>query len=192
VCLHACRNCLWILAGCGESVALPSSSGWLVLPPPGPACRNRIAGRTLSSVPAPDPDQSALAHAFFSPFSRCRLLHSSSILIPGDTVWKRCKARRLTILNDAAEYFGALRQALLLATGQVYIIGWDIHSQTRFVGPSGQAEDGFPAELGPFLKALLKARPELQINVLIWDFAALYAVEREWNSAAKFTSDHYS
>ena len=120
---------------------------------------------------------------------RCRLLRSSSILIPGDTVWRRCKAGRLAILNDAAAYFAALREALLLATRQVYIIGWDIHSLTRFVGPSGHADDGYPEELGAFLKALLKAKPALRINILSWNFPALYAAEREWNSAAKFTSE---
>ena len=77
---------------------------------------------------------------------------------------------------------------MLLATHQVYVIGWDTHSQTRLVGPSGHADDGFPEELGPFLKALLKARAELRIDVLSWDFPALYAAEREWNSTAKFTT----
>ena len=118
---------------------------------------------------------------------RCRLLQSSSILIPGDTVWRRCKAGRLATLNDAAAYFAALRQALLLATEQVYILGWDIHSLTRLVGPSGKADDDYPEELGAFLKALLNARPELRINILSWNFPALYAAEREWNSTARFT-----
>src|SRR3954469_16853987 len=89
---------------------------------------------------------------------RCRLLQSSSILIPGETVWKRGNARRLAVLNDAASYFGALRNSLLLATAQVYIIGWDIHSQARLVGRSGGADDGLPEELGPFLRALLRRR----------------------------------
>jgi hypothetical protein len=53
------------------------------------------------------------------------------ILIPGDTVWRRCKAGRLAILNDAAAYFAALREALLLATRQVYIIGWDVNTRVR-------------------------------------------------------------
>jgi len=92
------------------------------------------------------------------------------------------------VLNDAAGYFAALREALLRATRQVYIIGWDIHSQTRFVGPSGKAEDGYPEELGAFLKALLLAKPDLHINILAWNFPALYAAEREWNSATKFTA----
>jgi phosphatidylserine/phosphatidylglycerophosphate/cardiolipin synthase-like enzyme len=42
--------------------------------------------------------------------------------------------------------------------------------------------------LGPFLKALVERKPKLEINILTWDFAALYAAEREWNSAEKFTS----
>lgn len=120
---------------------------------------------------------------------RCLLLQRSSILIPGDTVWRRCKAGRLAVLNDAAPYFAALREALLRATRQVYIIGWDIHSQTRFVGPSGKADDGYPEQLGAFLKALLNEKPELRIDILAWNFPALYAAEREWNSSAKFTLD---
>ncbi|MDP1869894.1 MAG: VTT domain-containing protein [Bradyrhizobium sp.] len=116
------------------------------------------------------------------------MLQSSSILIPGRTVWKRCEASRVAVLNDAAAYFGALRDALLLAERQVHILGWDIHSETPLVGPSGRADDGLPIALGPFLTGLLKVKPELQINILVWDFATLYAVEREWNSADKFTA----
>ncbi|MES2197206.1 MAG: VTT domain-containing protein [Pseudomonadota bacterium] len=69
----------------------------------------------------------------------------------------------------------------------MHILGWDIHSETPLVGSSGRVDDGLPIALGPFLKALLLAKPELQINILVWDFAALYAGEREWNSADKFT-----
>lgn len=114
------------------------------------------------------------------------LLQSSSTLIPGDTVWRRCEARRVAVLNDAAPYFGALRNALLEAQDQIYVIGWDIHSETRLVGASGRADDGLPEELGPFLRALVRRRPALRINILVWDFVSFYASEREWNSAAKF------
>ena len=116
------------------------------------------------------------------------LLSTSSILIPDDTVWRRCRADRVAVLNDAAEYFAALRAALLLAEREVFIIGWDIHSQTHLVGPTGVAGDGLPPMLGAFLKALIQQRPKLVINILDWDFAALYAAEREWNSTDKFTS----
>jgi len=92
------------------------------------------------------------------------------------------------VLNDAAAYFGALRDALLLAQRQVHIIGWDIHSEMPLVGASGRVDDELPIALGPFLAGLLKVKPELRINILVWDFAALYAPEREWNSADKFTA----
>ncbi|MEO6947907.1 MAG: hypothetical protein ABI150_15440 [Nitrobacter sp.] len=45
-----------------------------------------------------------------------------------------------------------------------------------------------PTELGPFLRGLLKVKPALRINILSWDFAALYAAEREWDSIDKFTA----
>jgi phospholipase D1/2 len=77
---------------------------------------------------------------------------------------------------------------LLRAERQVYIIGWDIHSETDLVGPSGRVDDGLPVRLGPFLNALVQLKPALRINILTWDFAALYAAEREWNSAEKFTT----
>ena len=95
----------------------------------------------------------------------------------------------MAVLNDAAAYFAALREALLEARDLVYIIGWDIHSRTRLVGASGRADDGLPEELGPFLRALVQRRPDLRINILVWDFVSFYASEREWNSAAKFTAD---
>lgn len=117
------------------------------------------------------------------------LLQSSSTLIPGDTVWRRCKAQRVAVLNDAAAYFGALRDALLEAQDLVYIVGWDIHSETRLVGASGRADDGLPEQLGPFLRALVHRQPALRINILVWDFVSFYAAEREWNSASKFTAD---
>ncbi len=94
----------------------------------------------------------------------------------------------MAVLNDAAAYFAALREALLEAQDLIYIVGWDIHSETRLVGASGRADDGLPEQLGPFLRALVQRRPTLQINILVWDFVSFYASEREWNSAAKFTA----
>ncbi len=95
----------------------------------------------------------------------------------------------MAVLNDAADYFAALREALLEAQDLVYIVGWDIHSETRLAGASGRAGDGWPEQLGPFLRALVQRRPALRINILVWDFVSFYAAEREWNSAAKFTAD---
>lgn len=95
----------------------------------------------------------------------------------------------MAVLNDAAAYFAALRETLLEAQDLVYIVGWDVHSETRLVGASGRADDGLPEQLGPFLRALVQRRPTLRVNILTWDFVSFYASEREWNSAAKFTAE---
>ncbi len=84
------------------------------------------------------------------------------------------------MLVDGAAYFAAVREALLNARHTVFILGWDVHSRMRLVGPSGQPHDGYPAELAPFLSRLVTERPTLNVHILLWDFAILYAGEREW------------
>lgn len=65
----------------------------------------------------------------------------------------------------------------------IFILSWDIDSRMRLV-PEG-ANDGWPEELGDFLEALVAARPELRVYVLNWDFAVLYALERERPASVK-------
>ncbi len=101
------------------------------------------------------------------------------MLRPGENVWKAAQAERAAILIDAAAYFGALRTALKQARHNIYIVGWDVDSRMRLVGESGRAEDGLPEELGDFLDALVRQRPELQIRILLWDYSVFFADERE-------------
>jgi phospholipase D1/2 len=108
------------------------------------------------------------------------------MLTEGKTVWRRANAHRVSVLNDGAAYFGTLRSCLLAAQRSVFIIGWDIHSETRLVGPSGKASDGWPEQLGELFEALLVRRPDLKIYLLIWNWPFLYAGEREWFPAFKF------
>jgi len=101
------------------------------------------------------------------------------ILRPGENVWRIEHVNRAAVVIDAANYFGAVRAALLKAERNAFIIGWDIHSRTPLVGPSGRADDGYPVNLADFLSALVKRKPRLEVSLLLWDFAVLYASERE-------------
>ncbi|MGG1948433.1 VTT domain-containing protein [Trinickia sp. NRRL B-1857] len=87
-------------------------------------------------------------------------------------------ADRFALLIDGSAYFSVLRDALLAAERTVFIVGWDIDSRMRLV--PGQTTDGLPAALGEFLQALSARRRRLRIYVLAWDFAMIYAFEREW------------
>jgi phospholipase D1/2 len=104
---------------------------------------------------------------------------SRAILKPAKNVWRIERAQRAAMLVDAAALFRALREALLQAEHSIFIIGWDLHSQTRLVGEDCRADDGLPETLVDFLRALVERRPELVVHVLLWDYSMLYALERE-------------
>src|SRR5689334_10573084 len=97
---------------------------------------------------------------------------------PNRNVWRVMPSGRAAMLIDAADYFAAIRSAMIKARRSIMIAGWDIHSQTRLVGPSGEADDGYPAPFAEFLTALVLERPELRVRILLWDFSVLYAAER--------------
>ena len=99
-------------------------------------------------------------------------------LVPGRNCWRIERAQRLGFLIDGAQYFAAVRAALARAKRSIFILGWDIDSRMRLV-PSG-ANDGLPEPLGEFLHALAARQPDLEIYILSWDFAILFAFEREW------------
>jgi phosphatidylserine/phosphatidylglycerophosphate/cardiolipin synthase-like enzyme/uncharacterized membrane protein YdjX (TVP38/TMEM64 family) len=99
--------------------------------------------------------------------------------MPGRNVWRTARADRAVILVDGAAYFLAVRKALMKAQRSIYIIGWDISSQTRLVGPSGKAEDGWPETLVDFLMRLTTERPALDVYILVWDYSVIYTAQRE-------------
>lgn len=105
------------------------------------------------------------------------------LLQPGRNCWRLEHADRFKLLIDAADYFSALRRALVQARHSVYILGWDLDSRTVLV-PQG-SDDGLPEQLGDLLHALVERQPALHIRVLNWDYAMLYALEREWMMARK-------
>ncbi|MEJ2440978.1 MAG: VTT domain-containing protein [Gammaproteobacteria bacterium] len=71
-----------------------------------------------------------------------------------------------------------MREALCNAKRCIFIIGWDIHSEVRLVRSNNN--DGYPEKLGPLLDSLARERRQLNIYILDWDFAMIYAMEREF------------
>src|SRR3546814_3220666 len=72
--------------------------------------------------------------------------NNAPILQENDTCWRIAPCSRARLLIDAADYFRAVRRALLNARRSVFIVGWDIDSRTRLLGPSDEAkkEDDLP------------------------------------------------
>ena len=101
-----------------------------------------------------------------------------ALLAPGRNCWRIERADRVAFLIDGENYFAAVRDALARARRSFFILGWDIDSRMQLV--PGGARDGLPWRLGDFLNALMAERRGLRGYVLSWDFAMLYAAEREW------------
>ncbi|HEX2139938.1 MAG TPA: VTT domain-containing protein [Woeseiaceae bacterium] len=101
------------------------------------------------------------------------------ILTAGENAWRIAHAERAALLVDGADYFSALRTALAAARRSVFILGWDIDSRTPLVGRTGEARDGAPATLLPYLEHLVEQQPQLQVRLLLWDYSLLYALDRE-------------
>ncbi len=100
------------------------------------------------------------------------------ILEQGRNCWRQVRADRITFVIDGDNYFRAVREAFCNAQRSIFIIGWDIHSELRLIRNGKQ--DEYPEELGPLLDCLARERHELNIYILDWDFAMIYAMEREF------------
>jgi phosphatidylserine/phosphatidylglycerophosphate/cardiolipin synthase-like enzyme/membrane protein DedA with SNARE-associated domain len=101
-----------------------------------------------------------------------------SVLEQGRNCWRLVHADRVAFVVDGDNYFRAVREALCKARRSIFIIGWDIHSEIRLVRNGKQ--DDYPEKLGPLLDRLARERHELDIYILDWDFAMIYAMEREF------------
>jgi hypothetical protein len=101
----------------------------------------------------------------------------SPILQPGWNCWRIEPASRAEVLIDGAAYFAAFRAAAKRARHSIFVVGCDVDSRTTLVreGPA----DELPTGLGPFLDALVRRQHGLGVFLLDWDFAMLYAADRE-------------
>ncbi len=104
---------------------------------------------------------------------------TTQLLKPGHNCWALARAERLAFLIDGEAYFRAFHQAVRKARHSVFILGWDIDTRLRLLREPF-AEDGVPNRLGEVLHLALKQNRKLHIHILVWDWAMLYAGERQW------------
>ena len=90
---------------------------------------------------------------------------------------------RASPLVDGVEYYRALRSALLCARREIWIVGWDLHSEIDLLRGAAAEEaiehDGLPVRLADLLEHVVGAHPELEVRLLIWEGSPLFAFERQ-------------
>ncbi|NJC42529.1 phosphatidylserine/phosphatidylglycerophosphate/cardiolipin synthase-like enzyme [Brevundimonas alba] len=85
---------------------------------------------------------------------------------PGQNCWRVETAGRFAVLMENAAYFEALRSALAKAKRSVVVLGWQFDPRTR-LDPETLPNDHH-AQIGHQLRMMVKARPDLDVRLLIW------------------------
>lgn len=125
---------------------------------PPPPARTRPRKRQAAPLPPIEPEDT--------------VAQARRILKPGRNCWRIETARRATVLVDAANYYRHLEAALKLARRSILILGWDFDGRIRLC-PDREPGDSQP--LGPFLRSLVEANPQLEIRILVWSYAIIHA-----------------
>jgi phosphatidylserine/phosphatidylglycerophosphate/cardiolipin synthase-like enzyme len=94
----------------------------------------------------------------------------------GVNCWQIARAEHMAVIVDAADYFLAVRKALLGARQRIMLVGWDFDGRIGF--QSQERLDGEPATIGEFLLWLVDRTPSLEIYLLRWDVGAMKALFR--------------
>ena len=105
-------------------------------------------------------------------------LTQESLFKPGENCRQIKKAPRASILIDGENYFRAVYEAMEKAEHSIMVVGWDLHSELRLL--RGDEKKESPQTLGKFLDYLARKKEQLDIYLLSWDFAMIYAMEREF------------
>jgi phospholipase D1/2 len=99
------------------------------------------------------------------------------ILKEGKNCWRIRRATRVAFLVDAAAYFDAFARFAARASQSILIAGWDIDSQIRLFPE--KERDGLPSRFWEFMNTVVENQKKLHVHILEWDFAVIYALERE-------------
>lgn len=99
------------------------------------------------------------------------------IAAPGRNCWRVERASHFYCVQDAADYFRLVREAILKARKTVFSLGWDIAAQVD-LDPGAVASDA-PTRLDKLLGYVARRRPELRCYILTWDYGALHTLERD-------------
>jgi phospholipase D1/2 len=101
-------------------------------------------------------------------------MNSSRICVEGKNCCSISRANRAAFLVDGEAYFSTLASTFERAQRFIFIAGWQLDSRLR-LNPRNAGSPCF----GDFLHDLVRVNRKLRVYVLLWDFAMVYAADRE-------------
>jgi phosphatidylserine/phosphatidylglycerophosphate/cardiolipin synthase-like enzyme/uncharacterized membrane protein YdjX (TVP38/TMEM64 family) len=101
-------------------------------------------------------------------------MEGSRICVEGKNCCSIAEAERVAFLVDGEAYFSTVASTFERAQRFIFIAGWQLDSRLR-INPADRAAPPF----GDFLHDLVRRNRKLSVYVLLWDFAMVYAADRE-------------
>lgn len=97
--------------------------------------------------------------------------HTGLLLRRGETCWRLEDAERAAFLIDSADYFSALKTAMLSARRSIWILAWTFDPLARLTPdkPHRSRDPESADRLGLLLRRLAALNPALDVRVLAWD-----------------------
>lgn len=102
------------------------------------------------------------------------------ILVPGHTCGVNAASAHSRFIIDSRDYYRAFYSEAIRAERSILLAGWQFDSRVELLRGQDALESERPTEFLPFLEALCREKPELQVYILAWDYSAVFAKEREW------------
>jgi phosphatidylserine/phosphatidylglycerophosphate/cardiolipin synthase-like enzyme/uncharacterized membrane protein YdjX (TVP38/TMEM64 family) len=111
----------------------------------------------------------------FSRFNAMRVKEHS--ILNATNCLRTVGADRVSFLIDGDAYFSTLFKTLMNASRSIFIAGWDVDSRSSLLNDTEEQRSS--SRLGDFLNRIVSQKQNLHAYVLAWDFAMIYALERE-------------
>lgn len=105
-----------------------------------------------------------------APLAGGEIAGAPALFRSGANCWKVAQASSARVLIDGDQYFDALDKALHSARRSIFIVGWDFDGRIQLC----PQRDGHPP-LGPLLRSLVAAQPDLSVYILVWSISLLHA-----------------
>ncbi len=99
------------------------------------------------------------------------------IVQPGRNCWRVDRADRFASIQDGADYFRLVREAMLKARRTIFTLGWDTSAYTDLL-PGREPTDA-PKRLDRLLRFIARRRPDLRCYILTWDYGVVHTLERD-------------
>jgi phosphatidylserine/phosphatidylglycerophosphate/cardiolipin synthase-like enzyme len=103
-----------------------------------------------------------------------------TILRDGETCWRTSRADALAFLVDGADYFAAVKAAMLSARRSIWLLAWTFDALTR-LQPDKIERSGNPLtadRLGLLLRRISALNPALDVRILCWDIPPAISVSQ--------------